>query len=114
MSKRFHLIIYTCPCRQFAMRNQNYGGGLAGLGPHRSPPREAEALATSLAAHASLSSHTPILALIANPSNPLHSGLRGLGNTNHTTSFTSAGSTLHSLFPGSSTDSKFLPFSCPN
>ena len=83
--------------RQFAMRNQNYGGAGPGAGagagascPTSSPSQE------------------KLLSLIQpNPANPLHSGLRGLGQ--------SISPVLHCIvvhLPGGGIDSRFLPISC--
>ena len=82
------------------MRNQNYGGSLAGLGPQRSPPTDTNEpsspimalMAGSWAPKESSQSFAEDIftgssslmagntsSLMANPANPLHSGLRGLG-----------------------------------
>ena len=85
--------------RQFAMRNQNYGGSLAGLAPQRSPPTDPNEPSSPIMALMTGSYQTPescatkdiffvgssslmagsTSSLMANPANPLHSGLRGLG-----------------------------------
>ena len=86
--------------RQFAMRNQNYGGSLAGLGPQRSPPTDtnepsspimalmagsqAPSESSQSCAEEIFTGSSSLMAgntssLMANPANPLHSGLRGLG-----------------------------------
>ena len=87
--------------RQFAMRNQNYGGSLAGLAPQRSPsadPNEPSSPIMALMAGPYQICQRAVVkiwfcfvgqssslmtggtsSLMANPANPLHSGIRGLG-----------------------------------
>ena len=85
--------------RQFAMRNQNYGGAGPGAGPG---PGAGAGCPTSSP------SQEKLLSLIQpNPANPLHSGLRGLGQ--------SISPVLHCIvvnLPGGGIDSRFLPISC--